>query len=66
MYELPGETDITEVVVTEQVVRAGAEPTRVRGPVRKAAGAARSAVTGGANPIDPTTAHTGGRRCFSC
>jgi len=30
MYELPGETDITEVVVTEQVVRDGAEPTLVR------------------------------------
>ncbi len=40
MYELPGETDITEVVVTEQVVREGAEPTLVReGAAAKAAGA---------------------------
>ena len=39
MYELPGETDITEVVVTEHVVRDGAEPTLVREGTSKAAGA---------------------------
>ena len=40
MYELPGETDITEVVVTEAVVRDGAEPTLVReGALGEAAGA---------------------------
>jgi ATP-dependent Clp protease ATP-binding subunit ClpX len=40
MYELPGETDITEVVVTEQAVREGAEPTLVReGTAAEAAGA---------------------------
>ncbi len=40
MYELPGETDITEVVVTEQAVREGAEPTLVReGAAAEAAGA---------------------------
>ena len=39
MYELPGETDITEVVVTETVVREGAEPTVVREGASKAAGA---------------------------
>jgi len=39
MYELPGATDIDEVVITEQVVREGAEPTLVRGPATEAAGA---------------------------
>ena len=39
MYELPGETDITEVVVTEHVVRDGAEPTLVRERAAEAAGA---------------------------
>ncbi len=39
MYELPSATDIEKVVITEQVVREGTEPTVVRGPEAKAAGA---------------------------
>ena len=40
MYELPGDTDITEVVITEAVVRDGAAPTLVReGAGEAAAGA---------------------------
>jgi ATP-dependent Clp protease ATP-binding subunit ClpX len=29
MYDLPGRTDVQEVVITEHVVREGAEPTLV-------------------------------------
>ena len=39
MYDLPGATDITEVVITEAVVRDGAEPTVVRQGASEAAGA---------------------------
>ena len=39
MYDLPGRSDVREVVVTEQVVREGAEPTTVRSGRADAAGA---------------------------
>ncbi|HEY5548950.1 MAG TPA: ATP-dependent Clp protease ATP-binding subunit ClpX [Coriobacteriia bacterium] len=42
MYDLPGRTDVTEVVITETAVRDGAEPTLVHEntePVEDAAGA---------------------------
>jgi ATP-dependent Clp protease ATP-binding subunit ClpX len=40
MYDMPGSTDISEVVITEAVVRDGAEPTIVReGAAEEAAGA---------------------------
>ena len=39
MYDLPGATDITHVVITEAVVRDGAEPTVVREGASEAAGA---------------------------
>ena len=39
MYDLPGSSDVTEVVVTEQAVNEGAEPTTVRAGKENAAGA---------------------------
>ena len=39
MYDLPGSSDVTEVVVTEQAVNEGAEPTTVRAGKESAAGA---------------------------
>jgi ATP-dependent Clp protease ATP-binding subunit ClpX len=39
MYDLPGRDDVTEVVITEQVVSEGAEPTFVREGGEAAAGA---------------------------
>ena len=39
MYDLPGSSDVTEVVITEQTVDDGAEPTIVRSGKENAAGA---------------------------
>jgi ATP-dependent Clp protease ATP-binding subunit ClpX len=39
MYDLPGRADVSEVVITEAVVRDGAEPTIVHENVENAAGA---------------------------
>jgi len=39
MYDLPGRADVSEVVITEAVVREGAEPTLVHESKENAAGA---------------------------
>jgi ATP-dependent Clp protease ATP-binding subunit ClpX len=39
MYDLPGSADVTEVVITEQAVSEGAEPTIVRAGKESVAGA---------------------------
>jgi ATP-dependent Clp protease ATP-binding subunit ClpX len=39
MYDLPGRTDVAEVVITEATVRDGAEPTLVHENTENAAGA---------------------------